>query len=514
MAGIKISSLPAASSANLTDVFPADQTGPLTTRKVSLSQVATLFNTNFVQLAPSGIQTITGFGLVTPAITGGNLEMTGNTLSSTNSNGFINIQSNGTGAYVFGQSGGISPEIFSNGVFSVGVPGTSGGGFRAYDYTADATASNMTFGKSRSTSIGTFAVVQAGDSLGGFTWKADNGAAFTIRSIMAANVTTVGANVGSNLTFSTSNPANVNPTIGMTLSDAQILTLANPLPAGSGGTGSAGGAVLLAPAGTQTITTYGLVLPNLNTTGNVTAGLGAGGSPGSLISFPTTTGKGSLIVAASDNATGSFNTTITNALSYGQSQVVTIPDSGATTAKFILSTGATQTIGAGLSLTTPVIGAASATSIAFTSTSGIIGTTTNNNAAAGSVGELLSTARGVATTSLTSGAAADVLTLSLTAGDWDVWGNISLAGTASTTVAITAGWISLTSVTVPAPNLYVGQYFAGGAYAPFNFVNIGYVPPSIRVSVASTTTVYLSTIVFFAVDVCTAGGQFFARRRR
>ena len=38
---------------------------------------------------------------------------------------------------------------------------------------------------------------------------------------------------------------------------------------------------------------------------------------------------------------------------------------------------------------TPVLGAASATSVAFTSTSGIIGTTTNNSAAAGSVGEFV-----------------------------------------------------------------------------------------------------------------------------
>lgn len=38
-------------------------------------------------------------------------------------------------------------------------------------------------------------------------------------------------------------------------------------------------------------------------------------------------------------------------------------------------------------LTAPILGGASATSLAFSNTSGIIGTTTNNNAAAGSVGE-------------------------------------------------------------------------------------------------------------------------------
>lgn len=43
MAGIKISALPAAASAVGTDVIPADQSGPIT-RKISLSQIATLFN--------------------------------------------------------------------------------------------------------------------------------------------------------------------------------------------------------------------------------------------------------------------------------------------------------------------------------------------------------------------------------------------------------------------------------------------------------------------------------------
>lgn len=44
MAGIKISALPAAASAQLTDVFPADQDPGPVTRKISLSQVQTLFN--------------------------------------------------------------------------------------------------------------------------------------------------------------------------------------------------------------------------------------------------------------------------------------------------------------------------------------------------------------------------------------------------------------------------------------------------------------------------------------
>lgn len=83
MAGIKISALPAATSAQLTDVFPADQSGPIT-RKIALSQVATLFNSNYVQLSPSGNQTITSNNLILQT---GSFFATSGTYSSGSSSG-------------------------------------------------------------------------------------------------------------------------------------------------------------------------------------------------------------------------------------------------------------------------------------------------------------------------------------------------------------------------------------------------------------------------------------------
>lgn len=67
--------------------------------------------------------------------------------------------------------------------------------------------------------------------------------------------------------------------------------------------------------------------------GSIQAGLS--GTAGTLISFPTTAAKGSLILAAIDN-TGNTNVTISNAL-HGQASVYSIPDSGASTANFIVS---------------------------------------------------------------------------------------------------------------------------------------------------------------------------------
>ena len=72
--------------------------------------------------------------------------------------------------------------------------------------------------------------------------------------------------------------------------------------------------------------------------GNIQAGVDA--SAGTFISFPATTASGTLIYAATDNAAGDFDTTITNAASVGQDQVISVPDSGAATANFLLDTGA------------------------------------------------------------------------------------------------------------------------------------------------------------------------------
>ena len=77
--------------------------------------------------------------------------------------------------------------------------------------------------------------------------------------------------------------------------------------------------------------------PIKSTTGDITSG--SSGDAGSFISFPATAANGTLIMAAA-NAGGAFNTTISNAASVGQNQVVSIPDSGAAAANFIVSKSA------------------------------------------------------------------------------------------------------------------------------------------------------------------------------
>jgi len=81
--------------------------------------------------------------------------------------------------------------------------------------------------------------------------------------------------------------------------------------------------------------------------------------------------------------------------------------------------------------------------------SGILGTITNDLAAAGNVGEVVSSFVVIGSpVSLTTNVAANITSISLTAGDWDVQGNVNFAGTSATITALTGG-ISVTSATLP-----------------------------------------------------------------
>jgi hypothetical protein len=138
------------------------------------------------------------------------------------------------------------------------------------------------------------------------------------------------------------------------------------------------------------------------------------------------------------------------------------------------------------------------------------GVTTNSNAAAGNIGEYIS--QGAAGISVSAGVPADVCSISLTAGDWDVWGTIGTSPAGTTLTSLFAGWISTTSATAPsAPNN--GAYFT--VMPPSVAGNQSILPTGMtRLSLASTTTVYLSAQVNFTTSTCTIFGFIGARRVR
>lgn len=123
-------------------------------------------------------------------------------------------------------------------------------------------------------------------------------------------------------------------------------------------------------------------------------------------------------------------------------------------------------------------------------TAGIIGTTTNNSANAGSVGEFISsTILQANRVGLTSGTPVDVTSISLTAGDWDVTALLGLSENSSTAWTYYIGSISAVSGAISASvtNSVTGSVNSDTLLA----VNVYLPAPVVRVSLASTTTYYL-----------------------
>jgi hypothetical protein len=158
---------------------------------------------------------------------------------------------------------------------------------------------------------------------------------------------------------------------------------------------------------------------------------------------------------------------------------------------------------------------ASFTNATFTGVISSTGITNGSNAATGQVGEYVSaTLVGGSATALTTAVAKDVTSISLTAGDWEIWGNVAFyAGTATQSI-ILAGWISTTSATIPAsPNNGCFTNISG-----VTFTNTAYGPTlpvgRMRLSLSSTTTVYLTAYAAFTVSTQAVYGFIGARRCR
>lgn len=141
------------------------------------------------------------------------------------------------------------------------------------------------------------------------------------------------------------------------------------------------------------------------------------------------------------------------------------------------------------------------------------GTATNDNAASGNIGEVVSSEVLIASkVALTTGTAADVASISLTAGDWEVYGNVAFDG-AGALYTVLRAWINDTSATQPTvPNKGALQVIIDGTgdTASGHCLATG----TRRISVNATTTVYLGTRCTFTTANLYAYGYIEARRVR
>lgn len=145
------------------------------------------------------------------------------------------------------------------------------------------------------------------------------------------------------------------------------------------------------------------------------------------------------------------------------------------------------------------------------------GTNTNDSASAGQVGEyVVATLAAGSAVSLTTATAANVTSISLTAGDWNVWGAVVFDTTSTTDFTSIIGATSRTSATLPNPGDDTAGLFrlvrAAGALGS-NQDNVFGVPIA-RMSLASTTTVYLVAQSTFTASTVAVYGFIAARRVR
>lgn len=141
------------------------------------------------------------------------------------------------------------------------------------------------------------------------------------------------------------------------------------------------------------------------------------------------------------------------------------------------------------------------------------GTGTNDNAPAGFVGEYISSsvASGSAV-NLTTATTANMTSIALTAGDWDVTGVIALKFGATTSYTNLSGGINTVSATMPAVEKTFD--YETSAIVPTAGADMAWPLPTVRMSLAATTTVFATVNCTFTVSTLSTYGILRARRVR
>lgn len=137
----------------------------------------------------------------------------------------------------------------------------------------------------------------------------------------------------------------------------------------------------------------------------------------------------------------------------------------------------------------------------------LLGTSTNDDAATGYVGEFITSnvASGSAITA-TRNAVTNVTTIALTAGDWDVWGNVQWP-TLGTSPTIIGAWTNSAST---APDASLQGTIGAGSILNTS----GLVAPYRRYSLSGNTTIYLGSSFSNVSGNGTVSGSIYARRAR
>lgn len=276
-------------------------------------------------------------------------------------------------------------------------------------------------------------------------------------------------------------------------------------------------AVVLGAGGNDTKVVAGIVTDGVSGYTLGVAGTSVGNigfnnaTSGKITVQPVTGALGSVTLslpAATDTLVGKATTdtltnkTLTAPIINGATSASGNFDLSGSTGTFKTSTGAATFGGSSNTFTN---------AITPSQTAGIVGTTTNNNANSGSVGEYIESVATTGSVSLTSGSDSNITSLvSLPAGDWDVSGSVRFTPAGTTIPNFFIVSLNTTSATnsgnIDSMSLIQTTFATGGE----EFI----VSPVKRYSFSTATTVFLIGHANFTVSTLTAGGIIRARRVR
>ena len=252
--------------------------------------------TNWVQTTATTLDASDNFAGITSAAIG-NLSLSVNTLSSTNTDGNISFTPNGVGTVTAGSS-----TLFTGtgaGFFTLEVAKSGAQAFVSVgSFKNNASPSVMGMYKSRSTTVGSHVTVNVADAIGSTQYNADDGTNYVTAAQIDAAVSLAPSTgiVPTILRFWTTNSVGT-LTLGMTLNETQALSVVSNI---------------------------------TSSTGIIASGTSSGGVVGKFQAFSTGAALGSTSLTAANNA-GNFANVLTNA-STAAARTWTLPDASGTIA--------------------------------------------------------------------------------------------------------------------------------------------------------------------------------------
>lgn len=273
-------------------------------------------------------------------------------------------------------------------------------------------------------------------------------------------------------------------------------------------------------AGSPVVNGGVLGTPSSGTATNLT-GVASGLTAGTVVTVDDTTTNSVMFPTWVSGAGNVAEKTSSTKLSFNPSTGILFATTFSGAGTNLTGTGASFTAGnvtTNANLTGDVTSVGNATT--FTGkVGGVLGqipaANSNSNASAGNIGEFISSAiPSGSSVSLTNNTTANVTSISLTAGDWDVSGQVAFFCNAATTSSAHIGAISTVSATLPTPGTLAGQAYAQSAVNYTAGTTPIFATGTTRISLNATTTVYLLGFSTFAVNTMNVYGVITARRAR